>query len=148
MIHLELMHDSVADVPDESSFQQWLDQLSNHLDVSGEVCVNVVDATESQRLNNTYRGKDSPTNVLSFPSDLPDFVESTHLGDLAICAEVVIREAKEQGKPELHHWAHMTIHGCLHLLGYDHIDDDDAAQMEALETELLAALDIPDPYQL
>jgi probable rRNA maturation factor len=148
MIHLELMHDSVADVPDESFFQRWLYQLSNHLDVSGEVCINVVDASESQRLNNTYRGKDSPTNVLSFPSDLPDFVESTHLGDLAICAEVVIREAKEQGKPELHHWAHMTIHGCLHLLGYDHIDDDDAAQMEALETELLAALDIPDPYQL
>ncbi len=147
MIQLELIHDDVAAMPDESAFQKWLDQLSKHLDVSGEVCINVVDAIESQRLNNTYRGKDQPTNVLSFPSDLPDFVDSTHLGDLAICAEVVIREAKEQGKPVINHWAHMTIHGCLHLLGYDHIKDAEADIMEALEVELLASLDIPDPYQ-
>ena len=148
MIQLELIHDDVAGMPDESAFQKWLDQLSKHLNVSGEVCINVVDSTESQHLNLTYRGKDKPTNVLSFPADLPDFVESTHLGDLAICAEVVALEAREQGKPVLNHWAHMTIHGCLHLLGYDHINDDDAAQMEALEIELLAALNIPDPYQL
>jgi probable rRNA maturation factor len=146
MIQLELMHDTVADLPDESAFQSWLDQLSAHLEVSGEVCINVVDASESQQLNLTYRGKDKPTNVLSFPADLPDFVDSEHLGDLAICAEIVFREAKEQGKPELHHWAHMTIHGCLHLLGYDHIKDAEAEQMEALEIELLAALNIPDPY--
>ena len=148
MIHLELMHDDVADVPAESMFQKWLNQLSRQLDVSGEVCINVVDAAESQHLNLTYRGKDKPTNVLSFPADLPDFVESTHLGDLAICAEVVVHEAREQGKPVMNHWAHMTIHGCLHLLGYDHIKDDEAALMEDLEVKLLAALNIPDPYQL
>ena len=114
----------------------------------GNMTWTVVDAAESQHLNLTYRGKDKPTNVLSFPADLPDFVESTHLGDLAICAEVVVHEAREQGKPVMNHWAHMTIHGCLHLLGYDHIKDDEAALMEDLEVKLLAALNIPDPYQL
>jgi probable rRNA maturation factor len=146
MIQLALINDEGLKIPDESAFQRWLDQLASHLDVDGEVCINVVTPAQSQQLNLTYRNKDKPTNVLSFPADLPDFVESTELGDLAICAEVVASEATEQGKPELNHWAHMTIHGCLHLLGYDHIEAGQAAHMEALEVELLAALNIPDPY--
>jgi len=85
--------------------------------------------------------------VLSFPSDVPDFIESTHLGDLAICASVVVSEATEQNKPIEHHWAHMSIHGLLHLLGYDHIEDDDAEEMEALEVMLLAELGFSNPYQ-
>lgn len=148
MIELELINEAALDAPDEQSFRLWLSQVSTAVEVEGEVCINVVDAAESQQLNMTYRQQDKPTNVLSFPADLPDFVESTHLGDLAICAEVVIREAREQGKPLTNHWAHMTIHGCLHLLGYDHINAADAAIMEQLEIELLASLEIPNPYQI
>ncbi|MCB1605300.1 MAG: rRNA maturation RNase YbeY, partial [Xanthomonadales bacterium] len=87
-----------------------------------------------------------PTNVLSFPLELPECVESELIGDLAICADVVEKEALEQNKPLLNHWAHMTIHGCLHLLGYDHVDEQEAEEMESLEVKLLAKLNIPNPY--
>jgi probable rRNA maturation factor len=85
--------------------------------------------------------------VLSFPSEVPDFVESDHLGDLAICAAVVAREAAEQGKAINDHWAHMTIHGVLHLLGFDHIEIAEAKAMEGLERRILSDLGIADPYQ-
>ena len=146
MIHLELINDKDLHAPDAAQFQNWANQVANQLQTSGEVCVKIVDATESQTLNSQYRGKDYPTNVLSFPAEIPDFVESEQLGDLAICAEVVVREAAEQNKAVEHHWAHMTIHGLLHLLGYDHLEDEEAEAMEALEIQLLSALDIPDPY--
>lgn len=106
-----------------------------------------MNSEESQSLNSQYRGKDKPTNVLSFPFEVPDGIELDLLGDLIICADVVEKEAQEQDKPLLHHWAHMVIHGTLHLLGYDHISDDEAEEMEALEIKLLAHLSIPDPYQ-
>ena len=101
---------------------------------------------EGQSLNHTYRGKDYATNVLSFPADLPPELDLPLLGDLVVCAPVVAREATEQHKQLNAHWAHMVIHGCLHLLGYDHIDDAEADEMEALERELLAQLGIADPY--
>jgi probable rRNA maturation factor len=114
----------------------------------GELVVRIVDETESAELNRRYVGKKGPTNVLAFPVDsAPSLAgEPRALGDLAICAAVVAREAAEQGKTLDAHWAHMIIHGCLHLRGYDHMNDRDAAAMEARERELLAGLGIADPY--
>ena len=111
-----------------------------------ELVVRIVDEDESRTLNARYRGKDKPTNVLSFPIEPPPGVESDHLGDLVICAPVVEHEAQLQGKPSLHHWAHMVVHGVLHLQGYDHLDDAEAEVMESLETGILRKLGIPDPY--
>ena len=112
-----------------------------------EVSVYIVDEPESQELNSQYRGKNKSTNVLSFPADIPDEVGVPLLGDLVICAPVVEREAQEQGKSLEAHWAHMLIHGTLHLLGYDHIIDDEADVMEALETRLITQLHFPAPYE-
>ncbi|MEY3667992.1 MAG: hypothetical protein RL572_1532 [Pseudomonadota bacterium] len=113
--------------------------------------IRIVDEQESAQLNRDYRGKDYATNVLSFSHELPDFMlnalEEYPLGDLAICAPVVLREAAQQGKPAADHWAHMVIHGVLHLLGHDHEDDAAAETMEALERILLKDLGIADPYQ-
>lgn len=105
--------------------------------------IRVVGAAESRRLNRTWRGKDKPTNVLSFPAPA---TQSPLLGDLAICAAVVAREAREQGKSPQAHWAHMVVHGVLHLLGYDHEADRDATVMEARETALLANFGYANPY--
>jgi probable rRNA maturation factor len=116
-----------------------------------EIGIRIVDADEGRILNRDYRGKDKPTNILSFPSDLPEFVrtklETALLGDLVICAPVVVAEAAEQNKTEVAHWAHLTVHGVLHLLGYDHIEDAEATEMEALEIAALASLGLPNPYE-
>ena len=111
-----------------------------------EVAIRVVDDCESQELNRTYRGFDKPTNVLSFRADLPSEVELPLLGDLVICAPVVEREAYEQEKTVEAHYAHMAVHGTLHLLGYDHEDDPSATLMEDLERKVMAGLGFPDPY--
>ena len=111
-----------------------------------ELSIRIVDIAEGRALNRDYRGKDYATNVLSFPAELPPGVSLPLIGDLAICAPVVAREAAEQGKDPRDHWAHMTVHGVLHLLGYDHIQDSEAEAMEALETRILAGLGIADPY--
>ncbi|MCX7554416.1 rRNA maturation RNase YbeY [Marinicella sp. S1101] len=147
MIQIELINEGQLNAPAAAEFEQWLAPLSAKLQATGEVCIKIIDADESQYLNQTYRGKDRPTNVLSFPSEIPDFVDSDHLGDLAICMPIVTTEAEQQNKPLKHHWAHMMIHGVLHLLGYDHIEEDEADEMEALEVEILAHLEIPNPYQ-
>lgn len=105
-----------------------------------------MDEAESRDLNNTYRGKDKPTNVLSFPFEAPPEVELPLLGDLIICRQVVEREAAEQEKTVEEHWAHMVVHGSLHLLGYDHIEDSEAEEMEALETEIMQSMGYADPY--
>ena len=146
MIKLELINEENLTAPDSKQFQHWLNQVAEKLNIDGEICIKIIDEAESQDLNHTYRGKDQPTNVLSFPADLPDFVESDYLGDLAICAAIVISEATEQNKPINAHWAHMSIHGILHLLGYDHIEDEEAEEMEALEVEILGGMGIADPY--
>ena len=111
-----------------------------------ELAIRIVGLEEGQALNRDYRGKDYPTNVLSFPAELPPGVALPLIGDLAICAPVVAREAAEQGKKPTQHWAHMTVHGVLHLLGYDHLEDAEAERMESLETRILASLGIADPY--
>lgn len=134
-------------LPTEADFTLWVETVLKERKVDGEVCIRIVDQEESQALNAEYRGKDKPTNVLSFPFEVPPGVPVTLLGDLVICADVVAQEAEEQEKPLLHHWAHMVVHGTLHLLGFDHINDDEAEEMEALERDLLARLDIADPYQ-
>lgn len=131
--------------PDDDSLIRWA-ALALRDDPGKELTIRLVDAEESQQLNSEYRHKDYPTNVLSFPAELPPELNIPLLGDLVICVPVVNREATEQGKPREAHWAHMVIHGCLHLLGHDHIDDDEAEAMEALERQLLAELGIADPY--
>ena len=133
-------------VPGEEQLQTWA-QLAWQGDEPSEVTVRIVDEPESQALNHQYRGKDKPTNVLSFPFEAPPGITVPLAGDLVICAPVVEREAQEQGKASEAHWAHMVIHGMLHLQGYDHIQDDDAEVMEALEIQLLAQLDIGNPYE-
>ncbi len=136
--------------PKEESIRQYLQAaltLINFVD-DIELSIRVVSASESQQLNKDYRGKDKATNVLSFSSDIPEYVDSNHIGDLAICAEVLCDEAKAQNKKLAEHWAHMCVHGLLHLLGYDHINEKEAVEMEAIEVASLAALGIDDPYAI
>ncbi len=139
---------SLTHLPNEAQFQQWAETALAQRSEDSELSIRIVDETESQTLNAQYRNKDNPTNVLSFPFELPDGIELPLLGDLVICAPVVMREAEEQQKKSLDHWAHMTIHGILHLLGYDHIEDSEAEEMESLEITLLATLNIANPYEL
>ncbi|MBP5981926.1 MAG: rRNA maturation RNase YbeY [Halomonas sp.] len=113
-----------------------------------ELTIRFVDEQESQTLNRDYRGKDKPTNVLSFPFENPPGMTLPLLGDLIICHAVVLNEADEQQKPLANHYAHMVVHGTLHLMGYDHIEDQEAEEMEQLERTLLAELAIPDPYHV
>lgn len=153
-LDLQIAYEGNAQLPTKAQFERWLNaalssgELSQGENATGrnEVTVRIVSNAESQSLNHDYRGKDKPTNVLSFPSDLPDFIEEPYLGDLIICADVVRREADEQNKPSESHWAHMVVHGTLHLLGYDHIEDAEAEAMEALETDILKRLGYADPY--
>jgi len=145
LLDLQLATDC-SDLPDRDQIKLWVELVLSDQQRSGEIVVRLVDEDESSDLNQTYRHKQGPTNVLSFPFEAPAEIQTTLLGDLVICAPVVHREAKEQGKLLEHHWAHIVIHGVLHLLGYDHIDDNDAAVMEALEIKLLNKLKIPNPY--
>lgn len=133
-------------LPTRAKLLQWATTALGDQQASGSLTIRLVDDEESQSLNRDYRGKDYPTNVLSFPFTAPPGFPSNQLGDLVICAAVVQREATAQNKPVDAHWAHLVIHGCLHLLGFDHIDDDDATEMEALERRLLGQLGYPDPY--
>jgi probable rRNA maturation factor len=138
-----------ARVPEAAQLRKWARSALAD-DVRGELTVRVVDESEIAALNSRYRGKKGATNVLSFRAEPPpDGVEELlPFGDVVICAEVVEREAREQGKPLAAHWAHMIVHGTLHLQGYDHEKARDAAVMEARERALLARLGFPDPYSI
>ena len=155
---------SAKNIPSQAQFQQWLDcvllsddfikdlakiSTKNAIKIHNvfEVTIRLVDIAESQTLNHQYRNKNKPTNVLSFPFEVPDEIELNLLGDLVICADIVENEAKEQNKTINDHWAHMVIHGCLHLLGFDHISDSEAEIMESIEINSLAKLGITNPYQ-
>lgn len=152
LIDLQLAIDA-ANLPGEADFARWCATALQQAgyDKPAEITVRLVDTDESRTLNHEYRDKDKPTNVLSFPSELPDFLQDQldilPLGDLVICVPVLTAEAVEQGKDVLAHWAHLTMHGTLHLLGFDHIDDADAEEMEALEVAALSRLGIENPYE-
>ena len=141
---------SAVRVPNEDQIFQWASAALNDIDRALELSVRVVDEAESAELNEHYRHKTGPTNVLSFPADIPaelaGKMEQCLLGDIAICAPVVIAEATAQTKSIESHWAHMTVHGVLHLLGYDHIDSQEAEHMEQLEIAILANLGFDNPY--
>ncbi|MCF7362538.1 MULTISPECIES: rRNA maturation RNase YbeY [Vibrio] len=145
-LDLQLAVEDENGLPSEANFATWLEAAITPFQEQAEVTIRIVDSEESHQLNMDYRGKDKPTNVLSFPFEAPPGMELDLLGDLVICRQVVEQEASEQNKPLLAHWAHMVVHGSLHLLGYDHIEDDEAEEMESLETELMQKLGFEDPY--
>ena len=136
-----------AGVPAAVSFRKWVAAALKGRIREADLAIRIVDEREGSALNRHYRGKDGATNVLSFPAELPEGVKLPLLGDLVICAPVVAREAAEQGKPVAAHYAHLTVHGILHLLGFDHEDEREAEAMELLERQILASLGIEDPYR-
>ncbi|MCR6496698.1 rRNA maturation RNase YbeY [Thermomonas sp. S9] len=139
-----------AGVPAAASFRKWAAAALAGRIREADLAIRLVGTREGRALNRHYRGRDYATNVLSFPAELPEGlpknVRLPLLGDLVLCAPVVAREAKEQGKPLNAHYAHLTVHGCLHLLGWNHEDAREAEAMEQLERGILAALGLPDPY--
>ena len=141
-----------GDIPPDDAIRDWVVSAAAAAgrDSDCTVSIRVVDEDEMQALNRDYRDQDKPTNVLSFPAGeiegLPPG-EAPILGDLVVCAGVVTREATEQGKAVADHWSHMVVHGTLHLLGYDHMSEPEAATMEGLERDILAGLGIADPYR-
>jgi probable rRNA maturation factor len=146
-LHYEDVSQAADEIPDAARFQQWAEAaLANESRESVSLSVRIVDEAEIQDLNNRYRNKPKPTNVLSFPFEDPPGVVSDELGDVVLCAPVVRREAAEQGKEVAAHWAHLLVHGVLHLCGHDHQTDDEAEQMEREEIRILANLGFPDPY--
>ncbi|KGQ69946.1 metal-binding heat shock protein [Chelonobacter oris] len=146
VIDLQIAVKQPQNLPSAAQIAHWAQSAVRPTIDDLEMTVRIVDEEESQTLNRTYRGKDYPTNVLSFPFESPAEVELPLLGDLVICRQVVEREAAEQQKPVLAHWAHMVVHGSLHLLGYDHLDDEEAEEMESLERAIMAELGFDDPY--
>lgn len=146
IVELQLACEDQHTLPSLEQVSLWAQSAVKPTRDDLEMTVRIVDEAESRGLNMTYRGKDYPTNVLSFPFESPPEVDLPLLGDLVICRQVVEREAIEQEKPLIAHWAHMVVHGSLHLLGYDHIDDCDAEEMEALECEIMQTLGFADPY--
>lgn len=145
-LDLQIAVEETAGLPTEAQLQQWLESAITLFQPQAEVTIRIVENEESQQLNRDYRGKDKPTNVLSFPFEAPPGIEIDLLGDLIICKQVVEAEAKEQDKTPTAHWAHMVVHGSLHLLGYDHIEDEEADEMESIETEIMQKLGFDDPY--
>lgn len=151
-IDLQLACENQTGLPTEQQFYTWVHkalvmQAQTENFPETEITIRIVDEAESHELNLTYRGKDKPTNVLSFPFEMPEGVDDLPLlGDLVICRQVMETEAKEQQISEESHWAHLSVHGTLHLLGYDHIEEDEAEEMESLETEIMIALGYGDPY--
>lgn len=145
-----------GDIPSEEDFGRWVSAALKHAEGATNeeqqsLCIRVVDEEEISALNQTYRNKEGSTNVLSFPQDLPDFVaEATQekaLGDIVLCAPVVARQAQEQDKEMIAHWAHLTVHGVLHLLDYDHENQEEAEAMESIEIAILHQLGFANPYQ-
>jgi len=133
-------------IPSEEQLQRWVDAALPASDQDSEIVIRIIDEQESAELNHRYRHKTGPTNILSFPAELPDEVDLNLLGDLLVCAPVLEQEAKQQQKKLFDHWAHIIIHGVLHLTGHDHISDHEAEIMENLEIDILKHLNIANPY--
>ncbi len=132
----------------EDELKRWATDTLNQLNEDGGICICIVDEKTMSNLNGQYRKQHKPTNILSFPSELPKEIqeELNILGDMVICPTVLLDEAEQLNKPLKDHWAHICVHGVLHLLGYDHIKEDEAKKMQAAEINLLAKLNIPNPY--
>jgi probable rRNA maturation factor len=133
-------------IPSESQFKTWVDAVLSDESEGSEVVIRVIDEDEMITFNEQYRNKQGATNILSFPFEVPEGIDSILLGDLLLCAPVIEQEALQQNKMINHHWAHMIVHGILHLLGYDHIDSVGAEEMEAKEIEILKTITIKNPY--
>lgn len=151
IIDLQIACENSESLPTLEQFTHWVQtalafEAQDDDFPETEMTIRVVDEAESHELNLTYRGKDKPTNVLSFPFEVPEGVELSLLGDLVICRQVMEREAEEQQISLESHWAHLAIHGTLHLLGYDHIEDKEAEEMEDLESKIMQRLGFEDPY--
>lgn len=151
IIDLQIACENQENLPTLEQFTLWVAQALTIEAQTGnfpetELTIRIVDEAESHELNSTYRGKDKPTNVLSFPFEAPEGVEMPLLGDLVICRQIVEKEAEEQGISAESHWAHLAIHGTLHLLGYDHLNDEEAEEMESLESGIMQSLGYEDPY--
>jgi probable rRNA maturation factor len=146
---LELQNDDQLSCPALVDFELWANATLTAVNYKSPAAftLRVASASEVQSLNAQYRNQDKPTNVLSFPADLPAELELPDIGDLIICAEIVEKEAVAQKKSLKSHWAHMTVHGILHLLGYDHLEDSEAAKMETLETKIVTSLGFMAPYE-
>ena len=145
-IHLDVQIATRADnIPAESEFRRWADGIATP-GADETACLRIVDREEARALNHRYRQVDKPTNVLAFPASLPEEVDLHFLGDVVICAPLVIEEALAQEKAAADHWAHLLVHGILHLQGYAHDEADNAEEMEALETTILDKLGVANPY--
>ncbi len=145
-IDIQIVTESQDNLPKDAQLTQWATEAIQRFQPVAEMTIRIVEKQESQQLNRDYRCKDNPTNVLSFPFESPPEIELPLLGDLVICKDVVETEAKEQNITVESHWAHMIVHGVLHLLGYDHIEDDEAEEMESLETQIMLEMGFADPY--
>lgn len=151
-IHIDLQIETENPaLPSLEQLSLWANSAHQAKENETEVTIRIVGIEESADLNQTYRGKDGPTNVLSFPFEAPPGIDihllgESSIGDLVVCAPVVEQEAEQQNKELIAHWAHMVVHGVLHLQGYDHIEEEEALIMEGLETTIMMELDYPDPY--
>lgn len=135
-------------IPSDEAFSQWINAAQITTEKNAEITLRIVSAEEIQSLNRDYRNKDIATNVLSFSSEVPVGPELQLLGDIVICADIVAQEAHEFEKPLEERWAHMVVHGCLHVQGFDHIQSDEQEIMEKKEVEVLKALGFSNPYQV
>ena len=145
--HISIQNQSMHSfIPSDDQLKIWADKTMKERVQNAMLCLCIVDKDEITELNLRYRGKDGTTNILSFPFECPEHVKSDMIGDIVICAPVLATEAKAQSKTLLDHWAHMVVHGTLHLLGFTHDDDDNAQRMEATEIKILETFGIANPY--
>ncbi len=147
-VELHFQQESNAeDIPSEADFTTWVQAtLTQQQRTTAELTIRIVDKEEMAALNETYRKKPGPTNVLSFPYEVEEFMDLDLMGDTVLCAPVIAEQAQAYNKPSIEHWAHLTVHSTLHLLGYDHIQEDDAKEMESLEISIMKSLGYPNPY--
>ncbi|XZQ55200.1 MAG: rRNA maturation RNase YbeY [Arsenophonus sp.] len=147
ILDLQLACNDHNALPSKKTLQHWIEIFLPQFQSRSEITIRIVDIVESQYLNLTYRGKNKPTNVLSFPFKTPKNIVLSLLGDIVICRQIVEKESIEQDKNIDSHWAHMVIHGSLHLLGYNHKNDIKAKEMEKIETEIMQKLGYANPFQ-
>lgn len=145
-INLQIATQMTGYLPTEEQLQQWIEASLTEPYEDNEITVRIVDEQESAHLNRTFRDKDYATNVLSFTFSAPEGYENI-LGDMILCAPIIAMEAEDLNKPLQDHWAHLVVHGTLHLQGYDHLLEEDEKEMQELEINILSKFGVPNPYQ-